>query len=241
MNIFILYEDNDIIVIDKPPNVAVNRSNNEKGFTIQDWAEKKLNLSRSDGETIFNNFFNRGGIIHRLDKFTSGILLIAKNCKSFEFFQSQFAKRLVVKKYQTLVHDKVIPKEGIINVPVGRLPWNRRKFGVLPNGNPAKTSYSVISYYSNQKTIYSFLEVIPHSGRTHQIRIHLKHIGHPIVSDNLYAGRNFFISDKRFSPRLFLHACYIKIRKIMPPNEYYEITSPLYPDLAGVLKQLNPF
>lgn len=209
MDIPIIFDDNALLVIDKPAGVVVNRSENVAEETIQDWAENKLGIKNLELRIKENNFYNRAGIVHRLDKETSGLLLIAKNPQVFTQLQVQFANRTVTKKYMALVHGQVLPAEGKICVPVGRLPWNRRKFGVISSGRVAETIYNAISYYKYENKIYTLLEACPHTGRTHQIRIHLKYLNHSIVGDELYAGRQVYQEDMTFCPRLFLHAAYL--------------------------------
>lgn len=239
MEISIVYEDDSLIVLDKPAGLSVNRSESQKGETLADWAEKKYKKSnikyQKEGD---KDFYNRAGIVHRLDKDTSGLLIIAKNPSSFANLQSQFAARTVLKKYQALVHGKVVPYVGIINAPVGRLPWNRRKFGVLSNGNQAQTSYLVKSIYHLNGNIYSLIEAKPTTGRTHQIRVHLKYLGHAIVGDRVYAGKKIYKEDLKFCPRLFLHAYFIAI---IHPNSHktLEIKIELPDDLRAVLTKLS--
>ena len=157
---------------------------------------------------ISNFKLMRNGIVHRLDKETSGILLIAKTKASFEELQRQFKERIVHKTYIALVHGRVERGEvdGVIDAPVGRLPWRRDRFGVLPDGREAVTEYKKIDDYVLENDKFSLLELKPKTGRTHQIRIHLKHIGHPIVADEFYAGRKTARHDRKWCPRLFLHA-----------------------------------
>lgn len=212
MHIPIIYEDDSLIAIDKPAGMVVNRAENVQQDTVQDWAEEKLKVKREKLKVVQEDFYCRAGIVHRLDKETSGILLIAKNPKAFLQLQLQFQNRTVTKRYQTLVHGWVKPSEGLINVPLGRLPWNRKKFGILVSGRPAETSYKVISYHQYHNQQYSFLEVIPRTGRTHQIRIHLKYLGHTVVGDMLYAGRKVYQEDLQFCSRLFLHAVYLSFQ-----------------------------
>lgn len=209
----IIYEDEEIIVLDKLAGLIVNKSETTlKEQTLQDWLEEKypgfnsqnLNLKETD-------FYKRIGIVHRLDKETSGILLVAKNLQSFYDLQSQFKKRLVKKTYIALVHGKVIPEDGEINVPVGRLPWNRKRFGIIAGGKEARTKYHVlrsIMYQELDKTKepLTLLELYPETGRTHQIRVHLKYFNHSIFSDPLYAGRKTARNDRKILPRIFLHA-----------------------------------
>ena len=141
------------------------------------------------------------------------------------------------KVYCALAHGKLEPQEGEINVPVGRLPWNRKQFGIVPGGRESKTLYKVLSYYQNSKTkeILSLVELYPQSGRTHQIRVHLKYVGHPIFSDFLYAGRKTSRNDRLILPRVFLHAAQISF--IHPiTNDPVEVKSPLTEELQRVLE-----
>lgn len=184
-----------------------------------------------------SDFYGRAGIVHRLDKETSGVLLIAKDPVIFVKLQKQFANREIVKKYFALVHGKIESVEGEIKAPIGRLPWHRTKFGVVASGREAETSYKVISYYYKDGNSYTLLEVIPHTGRTHQIRVHLKYLGYPLVSDRLYTGRINYRKDQEFCPRLFLHANFLrfshpKTKKMM------EIISKFPYDLQQVIDQL---
>lgn len=220
----IIFEDRFILVLEKPAGVVVNKAETTKEETIQDWIIKYLKIKgRGVGE--------RAGIVHRLDKETSGILVVAKDQKSFENLQRQFKERRVEKRYLALVHGQIEPREGVIDVPISRSPFNRKKFGVFLGGRPAKTRYRTIS---NEK--FSLLELTPETGRTHQIRVHLKYINHPVVSDEKYAGRKTARADRKWCPRLFLHASYLSF--IHPQTkERIEFTSKLPPDLSRALKK----
>lgn len=201
----IIYQDDCFMVLDKPSGWIVNdaeTTNNQS--TVQGW------LCRNFKFQISNLKLYRNGIVHRLDKATSGILLVAKTKEAFADLQKQFKERKVKKTYLALVHGRVdlaAGEEGEIKALVGRLPWRRDRFGVLAGGREAKTRYKVISYVKNEK--YSLLELFPETGRTHQIRIHLKYIKHPIVADEFYAGRKTSRDDRKWCPRLFLHAAKI--------------------------------
>lgn len=233
----IIFEDDDLIVINKPSGITVNRSETTKeGTTVQEWAETKVLKDYDKTSDDLSDFYNRGGIVHRLDKETSGILLIAKNPKSFLELQRQFKERIVKKTYLALAHGNVTPSSGEINVPVGRLPWNRKQFGVVAGGREALTKYTVISskYYETLKEELSLVELYPETGRTHQIRVHLKYIGYPIFGDFLYAGRKTQRNDRKALSRVFLHAHKITF---LHPTEGKEMTfvSPLPDELQQVI------
>lgn len=240
MSIPILHEDEALLVIDKPANVTVNRSETTVNqVTVQEWVEEKLSLKElSEHTNQDHDFYKRGGIVHRLDKETSGILLIAKSIDAFENLQKQFKERTVKKSYISLAHGKIIPEEGEINVPVGRLPWNRKQFGILPGGRESKTLYKVLEYYHSVKELLTLVELYPESGRTHQIRVHLKYINHPVFSDFLYAGRKTSRKDRNVLPRVFLHAA--KISFIHPgTGDIVSFESPLPRELSSFLKSLS--
>lgn len=184
-----IYADDYLAVIDKPSGMTVNRAETTKAEkTVEDWFES-INLPRH-------------GIVHRLDKDTSGLLIIAKTQASLTDLQAQFKARLVKKTYLALVHGRLEPATGTINLPVARNPVNRRRFGVFITGRPAVTGYQTVTAYSD----YSLLQVFPKTGRTHQIRIHFKHLNHPLVSDPFYLGKKRLKQDRGWCPRLFLHS-----------------------------------
>lgn len=216
-DIKIIYEDNDIIIINKPSKVTVNRADTTKNEpTVQDFLDKKYPLENSlDKDT---DFYKRHGIVHRIDKETSGILVVAKNIESFINLQAQFKDRKVSKTYIALVHGHVEPEEGDISVPVGRLPWNRKRFGVLAGGKEATTHYKVLQKFDKPFTL---LELSPKTGRTHQIRVHLKYFNHPIFGDFLYAGRKTSRDDRKILERFFLHA---KSISFFHPKDKREVT-----------------
>lgn len=231
----IIFEDTDLLVLDKPSGITVNRSETTKGDTIQDWLENNSKIKYSDDNSEKGlEFKNRGGIVHRIDKETSGILIVAKTKSAFEELQRQFKERIVKKSYIALSHGKVAPEEGVINIPVGRLPWNRKRFGVLAGGREALTRYRVIKSLEIQGEQMSLLEVYPETGRTHQIRVHLKYINHPIFGDEFYAGRKTGRNDRKILPRLFLHAR--KISFMHPTTQkIISLESPLPKELEGLI------
>ena len=204
MNPTIIFEDESILVLDKPSGWITNdASTTTTQPVIQTWLRENLKY------LLVGDRDRRDGIVHRLDKETSGLLVVAKTIPAFENLQSQFKERKVAKTYIALAHGEVIPKEGNIEASVGRLPWRRQRFGVLPGGREAVTNYKVLKTLSKDNEKFSLVELYPKTGRTHQIRIHLKFIGHPIVGDNFYAGRKTSRDDRLWCPRLFLHAAKI--------------------------------
>ena len=196
----VVYEDSSFMVLNKPSGWVVPETQSSKAPSVELWLHTNSNFE------ILNLKVYRSGIVHRLDKETSGLLVVAKTKDAFHYFQKKFKERKIRKTYLALLHGKVEPEIGEINASVGRLPWNRERFGVLAGGREAKTKYKLKAYYLLQTTYYSLVEFYPQSGRTHQIRVHAKHIGHPIVADIFYAGRKTARRDREWCPRLFLHA-----------------------------------
>lgn len=249
MDISIIFEDSDLLIINKPAGITVNRAETTKNEkTIQDWSENYISIKYQvssikygeEGWTPELEFYQRGGIVHRLDKETSGILVLAKTPEAFVALQKQFKERTIKKTYVALAHGIITPKKGEIGMPVGRLPWNRNRFGVLPGGKESKTNYTVLAYYISpiKKEKLTLVELYPQSGRTHQIRVHLKYINHPIFADSLYAGRKTARADRKILTRVFLHAT--KISLIHPTTHtavLYEAS--LAKELADFLKHLE--
>jgi 23S rRNA pseudouridine1911/1915/1917 synthase len=240
MNIKIIYEDENLLVLDKPAGITVNKSETTVGdITVQDWVEKwQMNngqwLVGGDREA---DFYKRAGIVHRLDKETSGLLIVAKNSESFENLQKQFKERIVKKTYLALAHGKIFPEEGEIRAPVGRLPWNRKRFGILAGGRESITKYKVLSAYVHDKEDLSLVELYPETGRTHQIRVHLKYINRPIFSDYIYAGRKVSKKDRKLLARVFLHAHKISFKN-PKTGETISLESPLPEELSNIIKNL---
>lgn len=245
----IIFEDESILVVEKPAGMVVNRADTTRdALTLQDWVLKKYGTEGTEftanediivgGYSKSEEFINRSGIVHRLDKETSGIIIIAKNVLSFVDLQKQFKAGTVKKTYQALVHGRVVPQEGEINVPLGRLPWNRKRFGVVPDGRKARTLYKVLEYrelnYGKKREEVSLVEVYPQTGRTHQIRVHFQHLNHPIFSDELYAGRKMSQNDRKILKRHFLHAS--KISFVHPvTGTLLSLKTGLFQDLCEFL------
>ena len=227
----ILYEDDSLFVIEKPAGWIVNEASTTKNQPVlQTWL-RKFNYPLVDDEV------SRHGIVHRLDKETSGVMLVAKTKEAFTKLQSEFKNREVQKTYIALLHGHVV-EDGKIEVPVGRLPWRRDRFGIVAGGRNSISEYKVIKFYPGENGGHTLVEFSPKTGRTHQIRIHAKYIKHAIVADEFYAGRKTARNDRKWCPRLFLHAASIKF--IHPvTNKVVEFKSELPDDLKNVLLGLE--
>jgi 23S rRNA pseudouridine1911/1915/1917 synthase len=171
------------------------------------------------------------------------VLVVAKTPEVFENLQRQFKERVVKKRYLVLVHGKVTPSEGVIRAPIARSPFDRKKFGIFLGGREAETKYKTISNFkfqipNSKKEIFSLLEVEPKTGRTHQIRVHLKYLGYPVVADEFYAGRKTYRADKLWCPRQFLHASELSF--VHPKTgERVKFSAPLPLDLKKALEYLE--
>lgn len=224
----VIYQDSEILVLDKPSGWITNdASTTTNQPVVQAWLRENFDYE------LIGDREARDGIVHRLDKETSGILLVAKTKQAFEELQRQFKNREVEKSYIALLHGRVEPDEGKIVAPIGRLPWRRDRFGILPGGRESESEYKVVRYYDD----YSLVEFFPKTGRTHQIRIHAKHMGHPIVGDSFYAGRKTAREDRKWAPRLFLQAAGIKFRH-PGSGKKIEFHLDLSQDLQNVLKSI---
>ncbi len=197
-----VYQDSWILVLDKPAGWIVNDAITAHGNPIvQNWLKDNYSYDISNSEE------KRSGIVHRLDKETSGLLIVAKTDDVYADLQKQFKDRVVKKQYLVLVHGRINADSETVSASTGRLPWNRERFGVLPSGKYAETKFEKIAVYKDtSENYYSLLKAVPKTGRTHQIRVHLKYLGHPVVSDSFYAGRKTSRKDKMWCGRLFLHA-----------------------------------
>lgn len=228
----IIFEDDSLFVIDKPAGWIVNEAATTKDQPVlQTWL-RQFDYPLADDPD------SRHGIVHRLDKETSGVMIVAKDKEAFDKLQAEFKAREVQKTYIALVHGKLVPEEGRVEVPVGRLPWRRDRFGVVAGGRNSLTLYKVLEFFPGNNAGHTLVEFYPKTGRTHQIRIHCKYIGHAIVADEFYAGRKTARNDRKWCPRLFLHAASIKF--IHPVSgQPAEFSSALPEDLSHVLETIR--
>lgn len=222
----ILYEDPDVLVIHKPAGMVVHPgAGHTRGTLIHAILAHCPDLEGVGGVL-------RPGLVHRLDKETSGVLLVAKNERAYRFLQAQFKARAVRKVYDALVVGHP-PPEGVIEAPIARDPRYRKRMAVVPTGRPARTRYRVVKTYEGRWGRYAWLEVYPETGRTHQIRVHMAYVGYPIVGDAVYGRRTPLPC-----PRLFLHARSLTIR-LPSGGDPVTFEAPLPADLQEVLRTLE--
>jgi len=220
----IIYQDGDIIVLDKPAGLTVHPASGHPSGTLVNALLAACPDLRGIAGTL------RPGIVHRLDKDTSGLMVVAKNDRAQRALQRQLKDRDVRKTYLALVRGVPAPREGTIAAPIGRHPKNRKKMAVVADGREATTRYRVREEIAGGQ--YSLLEVEPVTGRTHQIRVHLAAVGHPVVGDATYGRPSAAVG------RQFLHAH--KLAFGMPlGGRTVEFESPLPADLREALSQLR--
>jgi 23S rRNA pseudouridine1911/1915/1917 synthase len=218
----IIFEDADLLVIDKPPGLAVHPAPGTPSGTLANAVVHYLPSIAKDADAL------RPGIVHRLDKDTSGLIIVAKNRVAQANLSDQFKARTVKKTYITLVTGRLTPEKGIIEADIGRDPKNRQRMAVVSEGRDARTNYQVIRYFDN----YTLLEIHPETGRTHQIRVHLAAIGYPVVGDTTYG------LPTKFLRRQFLHAGKLAFN-LPSTGKRVEFESPLAPDLQKALEQIS--
>ena len=219
----LIYEDDDLLVIDKPAGLAVHPAPGHPSHTLVNAILSHLSSLPDTGDSL------RPGIVHRLDKDTSGLMLVAKNIVAQANLSDQFKTRSVVKAYLVLVKGRLAPERGMIEAPIGRDPRHRKRMAVAAEGRGklARTQYHVVKYIDN----YTLLEVMPETGRTHQIRVHLSAIGYPVVGDTTYGVKSAYLS------RQFIHASRLGFH-LPSSGEYVEFESELPEDLEQALSNI---
>ena len=217
----IVYEDGDILVIDKPAGLTVHPAPGHPSHTLVNAVLAHCPDLATSSEPM------RPGIVHRLDKDTSGLMAIAKNDFAREYLAAQFKSRTVTKGYLVLAKGRLSPEQGIIEAHIGRDPHSRRRMAIVEGGKEASTKYQVRKYLDN----YTLVEVTPLTGRTHQIRVHLSAIGCPVVGDPIYGIKSAHLN------RQFIHAYRLGFR-LPSTKQYQEFISPLPVDLERALDYL---
>ena len=218
----VIYEDESLIVIDKPAGLSVHPGPGHPDGTLINAVMALCPDITGVGEE------NRPGIVHRLDMDTSGVIVVAKNDRSHRSLSDQFKNRTVTKKYVALVEGNMYQKKAIIDGPIGRDPHDRKKMAIVENGRDAKTEYAVNERFAQ----FDCLDVKPKTGRTHQIRVHLCSLGHPVAGDILYGTKVSGLD------RQFLHAASISLSHPID-NILMEFKSPLPQDLLKFKHSLS--
>ena len=235
-NIKIIYSNTDFAVLDKPAGIVVHEGAGETGKTLVD-------IILEQYPDIKNHIWpdpTRPGIVHRLDKDTSGLIIVAKNPETQKIFQDEFKNRKVNKTYLALVFGKVSPSEGTIKSAIHRSKSDRRRMttSLLGDGKESITKYKTLNTYNFNNNILSLVEVKPETGRMHQIRVHFKYKGYPVIGDQVYNTKisNRVSKDLNLN-RQFLHAYKLKIST--PSHEIINYQSDLPQDLIDTLHKLK--
>ena len=219
--ITVVYEDSDVLVIDKPAGMVVHPAAGNWSGTLANALLKHIPDIAGVGES------GRPGIVHRLDKETSGLMMVAKNTSAHRNLSKQIKDRYITKVYTCLIRGNLKLYQGTISGNISRDTHNRKRMAVVESGRTAETSYKVMQIYNG----YSLVEAYPKTGRTHQIRVHFSSIGHPITGDKLYGGTNKLLR------RQLLHST--RLGFWLPSNQHYvEFESKLPYDLQMYLDGL---
>lgn len=213
----IYYEDEDVLIVNKPSGMVVHPANGNYHGTLVNALVGRVNLSDVNGE-------NRPGIVHRIDKDTSGLLLVAKNNKAHKILSDDFKHKKITRKYTALVSGVVENEKIKIDAPIGRCKTDRKKMTVIQTGKQAVTNFKVLERYKTSTLIECELE----TGRTHQIRVHLAYIGHSVINDPTY-GKSF----NKYGQ--MLHAGLLGFNH-PTTNKYIEFKSPLDTDFLEILQ-----
>ncbi len=216
----VVHQDSHIIVLNKPAGLSVHPGPGHSSGTLVNALLALCPDIQGVGGVV------RPGIVHRLDKDTSGLMVVAKNETAHHRLSDQIKSREVTKGYLALAAGTLPLPEGVIDAPIARDPRNRKKMAVVDGGKPARTQYRVLENPAGD----SFLELYLESGRTHQIRVHLAHLGHPLIGDPVYGKRSPLVD------RQFLHAHHLGLTH-PATREFLEFRSPLPPDLSAVLEK----
>ena len=235
-SIAILFENNDFLVINKPAGLRTHGDGKSEVPTVVDWILKERPDIVGVGEnmSIDGKVIERPGIVHRLDEETSGCLVIAKTQASFEYLKQQFKDRNVEKEYHAFVWGHFKEASGVVDEPIGRSSGDFRRWqagrGVRGETREALTKWEAIRQFENENgERFSFMYLWPKTGRTHQLRVHMKYLQRPIVSDTLYGAKPGLGFE-----RVALHAR--TIRFIAPDGKGLGVTAPYPPDFAGAIE-----
>ena len=221
MPLDIVYEDADVMVVNKPAGIAVHPAPGHVSHTLVNALLAHYPGLRDVGDAM------RPGIVHRLDKDTSGLMIVAKNSPAQQYLIDQFKARQVSKMYLVLVKGTLTPLQGVIEAPIGRDPSHRKRMTVVMGGKEGRTRYCVKEYLGD----CTLLEVHTETGRTHQIRVHLLAIGYPVVGDKVYGVKSAYLK------RQFIHAQQLGLR--LPNGEFRQFTCELPADLRAAIEFIS--
>jgi 23S rRNA pseudouridine1911/1915/1917 synthase len=224
----VLYEDEDVIVVDKPAGMVVHPG---AGHTTGTLAAAALahapDIAGVGGP-------RRPGVVHRLDKDTSGLLVLARTARAYDSLTAQLAARSVTRRYRAIVHGRVRAGEGVVDAPIGRHPRDRVRMAIVPRGKRAVTRYATLERFLH----FTYLAVTLETGRTHQIRVHMASLGHPVAGDRLYGGRAPRVPVPPTLVGLALHA--VELAFLHPvTGTRMEFSSPLPARMEAFLSQLR--
>lgn len=225
----VIFEDEDVLVVCKKAGVVVTRAETVQEKTIQDWMEDRLGIKRVEvkgrhwREVSLEEYFRvRVGVVHRLDRETTGVMVLAKKVESFGALLDAFKWRRVEKRYLALTHGLWRQKRGVIRLPLGRARWDNKRMEVQTHGRLAETEYAVWDEFRSwelpdevDETVYrgfSLVEFRPRTGRTHQLRVHAKHAGHPIVADYVYLDKQILREDRKWVSHTLLYAYSLRFK-----------------------------
>ncbi len=228
----VIFENGDFLAIDKPSGMVVNKSQTTSyEETVQDLVQSKLDFTKT---TDNSEFKKRGGVVHRLDRETSGVLLIAKNEETFDYLQDLFKERDVEKEYLAVVVGDVLEDRFEIDAPIGRDPKNRFRFAIVRDAKEASTYFEKLNSTEISDIKFTTLKAFPRTGRTHQIRVHLTAYGFPIAGDIVYSTnslRNMY--QEMAINRMLLHAVSIKFKS--RDGEIFNLVSEIPEDFRKFL------
>ena len=240
MNIKVLYEDDDVVVINKPAGLVVHADGKREQTTVRDWFvdhyPEAVGVGEEPIETREGALIHRDGIVHRLDKDTSGAMILCQNQEAYLYIKNQFQERIVQKTYHAIVYGSPSFDKRVVNQPIGRsktfAKWSAIPKAVRGTLRDAVTHIYILKRGDN----FSLIEAKPKTGRTHQIRVHLQYLNLPIVADSLYAGKRYDRDDPEGSLGMSRQALHAKtIEFSLPGDREIAVEAPLAKDMEEAL------
>ncbi len=243
LNISILTETPEYLVINKPSGLVVHSDGKTQGYTLVDWIIKNYPEISDVGEMMIIEYkgeqvtIPRPGIVHRLDRETSGVIIIAKTNEMYAWLKQQFQDHTIQKKYTALIAGWPKASRGMIDVPIGRSTNDIRRWTADRSARgkirPARTRYVVMKYYHDgNDQRFSLVDLYPETGRTHQLRVHMKYLGYPIIGDELYGKHTIGIGG---AIRCMLHAQQLQFTDLS--GAQVTVQAPIPNDFLAVIKQ----